>query len=260
MSNTTLDISNLSRKTPAVLLPLLVLILMAGKGSAAPSASQQLAGKLLKLTPAYPGATSTGMNYRHPSLMLPNEQLVTASSRYLIPAGVSEIEDWYAKHLESLGWKQTGSSSSNSSSGAVSGYGIEFASNKYPLVSYQVSLEPLSHDKSLAEVFVADAETSRPSSTFLSQSFDRADVTIYTATSIMVPRKTTMYSFLLKQASKQVVRSYVVANRAVVHKWVKMLNAMPAAPKMGTVDCPSIGPSTKLTQVVFSSTSSTKKP
>ena len=106
---------------------------------------------------------------------------------------------------------------------------------------------------------MADAETSRPSSTFLSQSFDRADVTIYTVTSTMVPKKTTMYPFLLRQASKHVVRSYVVANPALVHKWVKLLNAMPAAPKMGTVDCPSIGPSTKMAQVVFGSTSSTGK-
>ncbi len=258
MSNATLDISGLRRKTPVVLLPLLVLILVTGNGSAAPSASQLLTERLLKLVPTYPGATSTGMNYAHPSLMLPNEQQVVKRSKYLIPAGVSEIEVWYAKYLESLGWKQTGSSSSNTSTGPVSGYGIEFASNKYPLVSYQVSLEPLSQNKTLAEVFVADAETSRPSSTYLSQSFDRAYVTIYTVSSTMVPKKTTMYPILIRQASKHVVRSYVVANPAVVHKWVKMLNAMPAAPKMGTVDCPSIGPSKKLAQIVFSSTSLTE--
>ena len=54
MSNATLDISNLSRKTPAVLLPLLVLVLVAGKGSGALSASQLLTERLLKLVPTYP--------------------------------------------------------------------------------------------------------------------------------------------------------------------------------------------------------------
>lgn len=257
MTETSLDISDLSRKIPAILLPLLVLLLIVGRGSSAPSAFQQLAVRLLKLVPAYPGATPTSMSHPHPDLMLPNEQLVTARSKYLIPAGATEIENWYAGHLESLGWTEIGSSTSKTRTGTVSDYGIEFTSSKYPLISYQVSLKPLSRSQTLAEVLVANAETPRPSSSYLSQSFDRADVTIYAVTSTMVPKKTTMYSFLLKQASKHVVRSYVVTNSAVVHQWVKMLNAMAVAPKGGVKSCGAIGPPTQFAQVVFSNGSRT---
>ena len=259
MSNTSLDISDLGRKTPAILLPLLVLLLTVGRGSSVPTASQQLSGKLLKLVPIYPGATSTSMSYPHPNLILPDEQLVTASSKYLMTTGVSEIETWYLNHLESLGWKETGSSSFNSRTGAVSDYGIEFTSSRYPLVYYQVSLKPLSKNETLAEIVVADAETPRPSSSYLSQTFDRANVTIYTVTSTMVPKKTTMYSFLLKQASKHVVRSYVVTNSTVVHQWVKMLNAMPVAPKMETVDCPLGTANTRYANITFASKNSANK-
>lgn len=258
MTDTSLDISDLNGKVSAVLLPLLLLLLIVGRGSSAPSASQLLAERLLQLVPIYPGAVSTSRRYPHPTLMLPSEPLVEESSEYLMPAGVREIETWYANHLKSLGWRQTGSESSkNERTGVISGYGIEFTSKKYPLVYAQLSLERLSQDQTLTKIVVANAETPRPSPTYLSQSFNRATVTIYMATTTMVPKKTTLYLFLLKETKKHVISSYIVTDPTVVHKWVKMLNGMPVAPKSGAISCNAIGADTKLIQVVFTSSSST---
>lgn len=208
MTETSLDISDLTRKVPAVLLPLLVLLLVVGRGSSAPSASQLLTQRLLQLVPISPGAVSTSRSYAYPNLMLPSEQLVEESSEFLMPGGVHEIENWYMNQLTSLGWRQTGSeSSSNERTGATSGYGIEFTSPKYPLVYTQLSLEPLSQDQTLTEIVLANAQTPRPSSSYLSQSFNRAAVTIYMATTTMVPKKTTMYPFLLKETTRPHDRS-----------------------------------------------------
>ncbi len=255
MSYTLLDISNLSRKTPAVLLPLLALLLVAGRGSTAPTSTQQYAARILNIVPAYPGSFTTTKSNSHPPIMLPKERLVTASSKYLMPATVPEIENWYLHHFNSIGWAETGSvSSGNAKTGTGSSYEIEFTSPKYPLIYYQLSLESLSQSKTLAQVVVADAQTPRPASSYLSPNFDRAKVTIYSVTTTtMVPKQSTMYSFLLKKTNKKVVRSYVITNATVVHQWAQMLNAMEVAPDMGAVDCPAIGPSTKVAEVAFSS-------
>ena len=254
MSYITLDISNLSRKTPAVLLPLLALLLVGGRGSTAPTSSQLEAARLFKIVPTYPGSSTTTKGNPRPLIMLPKERLVTASSKYLMPATVPEIENWYLHHFKSIGWKETGSArSGNAKTDSVSSYEIEFASPKYPLIFYQLSLEPLSQSNTLAEVVVADAQTPRPASSYLPASFDRAKVTIYSVTTAMVSKQSTMYSFLLKKTNKKVVRSYVITSATVVHQWAQMLNAMEVAPDMGAVDCPAIGPSTKVAEVAFSS-------
>ena len=85
MTETLLDIADLTRKLSAVLLTLLVLLLVAGRGSSAPSASQLLSHRLLRLAPIYVGAVSTNRSYPHPNLMLPSEQLVEESSEFLMP-------------------------------------------------------------------------------------------------------------------------------------------------------------------------------
>ncbi len=105
----------------------------------------------------------------------------------------------------------------------------------------------------LAEVVVADAQTLGPYSSYLSASFDRAKVTIYSVTTAMVRQQSTTYPFRLKKTSEKVVRSYVVNNATVVHRWVKMLNTIQAAPKNGVVDCPAIGSDTETIEVVFRS-------
>lgn len=257
-SYASLDVSTISRKGAAVLLPLLVLLLVGGRGSATPSSSQLLATRLLNIVPVYPRSVATNQGNPYLLKMPPKEQLVTASSKYLVPATAYQIEQWYLNELKSLGWIEAGNTSSESAeTGATSEYEIEFTSTRYPLVSYHLSLQPLAQRKTLVDVMVSDAQTPRPASSYLSPSFDRAKVTIYTVTAAMVPKRTTMYSFLLKQTNKSVIRSYVVTNASVVHQWVAMLNAMPVAPRLGTVDCPSIGASTKLTQIVFSSSKNT---
>lgn len=117
------------------------------------------------------------------------------------------------------------------------------------------ALDPLSQNQTLTKVVVANAETRRPFSTYLSQSFDRATVTIYMATATMVQKKITLYPFLLKETNKHVVGSYSVTDPTVVREWVNMLNAMAVAPKGGAISCNAIGPDTELIQVVFSSSS-----
>ncbi|TAN31248.1 MAG: hypothetical protein EPN30_00365 [Actinomycetota bacterium] len=238
-------------------LPLLGLLLVAGRGTTASTPAQQYVARILNIIPAYPGSFATSKSYPHPPIMLPKEHLVTASSKYLMPATVPEIENWYLHHFISIGWTETGSvSSGNAKTGTGSSYEIEFTSPKYPLIFYQLSLESLSQSKTLAQVVVADAQTPRPTSSYLSTSFDRAKVTIYSVATTMVPKQSSMYPFLLKKTNKNVVRSYAVTNAVVVHQWVKMLDAMEVAPKMGAVDCPAIGPSTTVGVVVFSSSDS----
>ncbi len=100
---------------------------------------------------------------------------------------------------------------------------------------------------------MANAQTPRPASSYLSASFNRAKVTMYSVSSAMVSRQSTVNAFLLKKTNKKVVRSYVITSATVVHQWAQILNAMEVAPHMGAVDCPAIGPSTKVAEVVFRS-------
>ena len=238
-------------------LPLLGLLLVAGRGTTAPTSAQQYVARILNIVPTYPGSFTTTKGNPHPPIILPKEHLVTASSKYLMPATVPEIESWYLHQFKSVGWTETGSASSgNAKTGTGSSYEIEFTSPKYPLIFYQLSLESLSQSKTLVEAVVADAQTPRPASSYLSTSFDRAMVTIYSVTTTMVPKQSSMYPFLLKKTNKTVVRSYAVTNAAVVHRGVQMLDAMEVAPKAGAVDCPAIGPSTTVGVVVFSSSDS----
>ena len=58
-------------------------------------------------------------------------------------ATVPQIENWYLHYFKSMGWTETGLASyGNAKTDSVSSYEIEFASQKYPLIFYQLSLVP----------------------------------------------------------------------------------------------------------------------
>ncbi len=259
MNHVSLGFSDLRKKT-LVFLPLVGLLLVAGQGSVVSTFSQREATRLLQSLPVFPGSVTTNKSYPHLLIMLPKEKLTTASSKYLMPATVSEIETWYLDHFRAKGWAETGSASSgNTGTGAVSSSEIEFTLPSYPLISYRLSIEPLQQGMTLAEVVVADAQTLRPYSSYLSTSFECAKVMMYSVATAVVRQQSTMYPFRLKKTSEKVVRSYVVNNAAVVHRWVKMLNAMQVSPKMGAADCPAIGSGTETVEVAFSSSAGPAK-
>lgn len=159
-----------------------------------------------------------------------------------------------------LGWVETSHTGSNNEGhGVATNYEVDFTSADYPLVSYQVGLKSLPDHKTLVYVLASDAFTHRPASSYLSSSFDRAEMSTYSVTSVMVSERVSPYPFLLKKTEKHILRSYTVRDRTIVRNWIKVLNELPSAPRIGVVDCPSIGSVTQLTLVTFMSSNSSLK-
>ena len=249
-----------NRSGLSAFLSLLVLILVAGAGSFR-SSSLPDAVRILHIVDPYPGSVQTNMNDPRP--LVTNYDVsaaITAHSEYLVSATSAQIEQWYVNQFKHLGWAEASRVSSNNGGYSVSAnYEVDFTSAHYPLVSYQVGLKSLSAYKTLIYVLVTDSFTHRPASSYLSSTFDRAEVSTYSVTSAIVSEQVSPYPFLLKKTEKHILRSHAVRDRAVVRNWIKVLNELPVAPRIGVVDCPSIGPVKQLTLVTFMSSNSSLK-
>lgn len=249
-----------SRSRLSVAVSLLALLLVVGIGSAR-SGSFSDAVRILHIVEPYPGSIHTSISDPRPLVTSYDiSAATTANSEYLVSATPAQVEKWYVNQFKHLGWAETGHASSNNGGyGVAASYEVDFSSAHYPLVSYQVGLKSLSEHKTLIYVLVSDSFTHRPASSYLSSSFDRAEVSTYSVTSAMASERVSLYPFLLKKTEKRILHSYTVRDHTIVRSWVKMLNELPAAPRMGVVACPSIGPVAKLTQVTFMSSNSSLK-
>ena len=249
-----------NRSGLSAFLSLLVLILVVGTGSFR-SGSLSNAVRILHIVDPYPGSVHTNMNDPRP--LVTNYDVsaaTTAHSEYLVSATSAQVEQWYVNQFTHLGCAEASHASSNNGGYSVAAnYEVDFTSAHLPLVTYQVGLKSLSERKTLIYVLVTDPFTLRPASSYLSSNFDRAEVSTYSVTSAMVSERVSPYPFLLKKTEKHILRSYTVRDRAVVRNWIKVLNELPVEPRIGVVDCPSIGPVTQLTLVTFMSSNSSLK-